>query len=132
MLQDLRINTLLSVDLTVDGDDPHLLASERQQHVLRIVREALVNISRHAQAKRVVVRLQWGVDALRLRIADDGIGMTNVPTDGRGQGLRNMRERTMLLGGKLTISGQPGRGVVIDLEVPYEYEGAKRGVTPIL
>ena len=132
MLQDLRINTLLSVDLTVDGDDPHLLASERQQHVLRIVREALVNISRHAQAKRVVVRLQWGVDTLSLRIADDGIGMTNVPTDGRGQGLRNMRERTMLLGGKLTLSGQPGRGVVIDLEVPYEYEGAKRGVTPIL
>jgi signal transduction histidine kinase len=96
------------------------------------VREALTNISRHAQAKRVVVRLQWGVDALRLRIADDGIGITNLPNDGRGQGLRNMRERTMLLGGKLTINGQPGRGVVIDLEVPYAYEVAKKGVTPIL
>jgi nitrate/nitrite-specific signal transduction histidine kinase len=43
-----------------------------------------------------------------------------------------MRERTLLLGGKLTISGQPGRGVAIDLEVPYEYNGAKRGVVPIL
>jgi signal transduction histidine kinase len=123
---------LLSVDFTIDGEDPHLLTAERRQHILRILREALTNISRHAQAKRVVVRLQWGVKALRLRIADDGIGMTSMPNDGRGHGLRNMRERTMLLGGKLTISGQPGRGTVIDLEVPYEYEGAKRGVAPIL
>jgi signal transduction histidine kinase len=132
MLRDLRVNTLLSVDFDVNGNDPHVLTAERRRHLLRIVREALTNISRHAQAKRVLVRLQWGVDALRLRIADDGIGMTNLPNDGRGHGLRNMRERTMLLGGKLTISGQPGRGVVLDLEVPYEYEVAKRGVTPIL
>jgi signal transduction histidine kinase len=132
MLRDLRVNTLLSVDFDVNGNDPHVLTAERRQHLLRIVREALTNISRHAQAKRVLVRLQWGVDALRLRIADDGIGMANLPNDGRGHGLRNMRERTMLLGGKLTISGQPGRGVVLDLEVPYEYEVAKRGVTPIL
>ena len=132
MLRDLRVNTLLSVDFDVDGIDSHQFTAERRRHILRIVREALTNISRHAQAKRVVVRLQWGTDALRLRIADDGIGMANLPTDGRGQGLRNMRERTMLLGGKLTISGQPGRGVVIDLEAPYEYEVATRRVTPIL
>ncbi len=132
MLRDLHVNTLLSVDLTVDGEDPQVLTAERRQHILSIVREALTNVSRHAQAKRVVVRLQWGIDLLRLRIADDGIGMTNLPGNDRGQGLRNMRERTMLLGGKLTIGGQPGRGVVIDLEVPYEYEAAKRGVVPIL
>jgi two-component system NarL family sensor kinase len=132
MLRDLRVNTLLSVDLNIDGEDLHLLTAERRQHVLRIVREAVTNISRHAHAKRVVVRLHWGVDSLRLRIADDGIGMTSLPADGRGQGLRNMRERTMLLGGKLTISGQPGRGVVIDLEVPYQYEVAERDVMPIL
>ena len=65
-------------------------------------------------------------------IPGDGIGLTSPPDNGRGQGLRNMRERTMLLGGRLTISGQPGRGVVIDLEVPYGYEGVKRGVMPIL
>jgi signal transduction histidine kinase len=132
MLRDLHVNTLLSVDLIVDGEDPHVLTAERRQHVLRIVREALSNVSRHAQAKRVVVRLRWGTDSLHLRITDDGIGITRLPDDGRGHGLRNMRERTMLLGGKLTISGQPGRGVTIDLEVPYEYEGAKRGVMPIL
>jgi signal transduction histidine kinase len=132
MLRDLHVNTLLSVDLIVDGEDPHVLTPERRQHVLRIVREALSNVSRHAQAKRVVVRLRWGTDSLHLRITDDGIGMTHLPGNGRGHGLRNMRERTMLLGGKLTISGQPGRGVTIDLEVPYEYEGARRGLMPIL
>jgi len=132
MLRDLRVNTLLSVDFDVDGNDPHILDTEQRQHILSIVREALTNITRHAKAKRVVVRLQWGIDALRLRIADDGVGMADLPNDGRGHGLRNMRERTMLLGGKLTISGHAGRGVAVDLEVPYEYEVAKRSVTPIL
>jgi signal transduction histidine kinase len=58
--------------------------------------------------------------------------MAEMPKDGRGQGLRNMRERTMLLGGKLTISGQPGRGTLVDLEVPYEPEVIQRRVMPIL
>ncbi len=132
MLRDLQVNTLLSVDLSVDGDDPFLLTTEQRRHVLSIVRETLTNISRHAHAKRVVVRLHWGAGSMRLRIADDGIGMTDLPSDGRGQGVRNMRERTMLLGGELSISGQPGRGVVIDLEVPYEYKALKRDVTPVL
>jgi signal transduction histidine kinase len=131
MLQDLHVNTLLSVDLTVDGDNPHQLTSEQRQHILRLVQEALTNISRHAYAKRVVVRLHWGIDSLRLRITDDGIGMTNLPVDGRGQGIRNMRERTILLGGILTIGGQPGRGVVIDLEVPYESEIDQRNMVPV-
>ena len=44
-----------------------------------------------------------------------------------------MRERTTLLGGRLSISGQPGRGVIIDLEVPYDTsEAVERDVTPIL
>jgi signal transduction histidine kinase len=125
LLRDLRINTLLSVDLEVEGDDPHLLNAERQQHVIGIVREAFANISRHAQAKRVSVHLQWREASLWLRIADDGVGLTNSAGNGRGQGLRNMRERTALLGGQLTIGGQPGRGVVIDLEVPYSSETIK-------
>jgi signal transduction histidine kinase len=122
LLRDLRINTLLSVDLDVEGNDPHLLSAERQQHIVGIVREAFTNISRHAQAKRVSVHLQWREGSLWLRIADDGIGLTNSSGNGRGQGLRNMRERTTLLGGRLNIGGQPGRGVVIDLEVPYSSE----------
>ncbi len=125
LLRDLRINTLLSVDLNVEGDDPHQLSSERQQHIIGIVREAFTNISRHAQAKRVSVHLQWREASLWLRIADDGIGLTDSRGNGRGQGLRNMRERTMLLDGRLTIGGQPGRGVVIDLEVPYSSEAEK-------
>jgi signal transduction histidine kinase len=131
MLRDLHVNTLVSVDLKVDGDDPQTLTRERRQHLLRIVREALSNISRHAQAKRVVVRLRWGDDALQLRITDDGVGMTQMPNNGKGQGIRNMRERTMLLGGKLTISGQPDRGVVIELEVPYEYDIPEWDLTAI-
>jgi signal transduction histidine kinase len=132
MLRDLHVNTLLSVDMSVDGQDPGSLSAEQRRHILSIVREALTNISRHAQAKRVMLRLQWGLDSLRLRISDDGLGMAEMPKDGRGQGLRNMRERTMLLGGNLTISGQPGRGTLVDLVVPYEPEVIQRRVMHIL
>jgi signal transduction histidine kinase len=129
---DLRINTLLSVDVVLDGHDPHELSPEQQQHILRIVQEAFVNTARHAQAKRVSVRLQWAEERLRLRIADDGIGLTASPNAGRGHGLRNMRERANLLGGRLTVKSQPGRGVVIELEAPYRAKVAVETAIPVL
>jgi signal transduction histidine kinase len=125
MLEDLRINTLLSVDMSVDGEDEGLLSAQEKEHVLRIAREALTNAAKHSHAVNVAIRLQWGPDEMRLRIADDGVGMNGSPEGGAnfnnsGHGLRNMRERAALLGGALRISGQKGRGVVLDLEVPYK------------
>jgi len=132
LARDLRINTLVTVDVVVDGQDRHMLSAEQRQHVLRIAREAFTNIARHSQAKRVNVRLQWGEKRMRLRIADDGVGMSALPVDGQGHGLRNMRERAKLLNGKLTIESQPGRGVVIDLEVPYHVREDASHVSPVL
>jgi len=119
LARDLGINALLTVDVVMEGKDPHRLTPGQHQHILRIAQEAFVNTARHARAKRVDVRLQWGEDRLNLRIADDGIGFTFLSNDGHGHGLRNMRERVNLLGGMLAIDSDLGRGVIIDLEVPY-------------
>lgn len=121
LLEDLRINTLLNVDMSVDGEDADMLSAEEKAHIMRIVREAFINIAKHAQARNVAVRLQWGADEMKLRIADDGIGVDveKLERDG-GHGLRNMRERAVLLGGSLEISSHKERGFVLDLDVPYK------------
>jgi signal transduction histidine kinase len=120
LLHDFRINALVAANFIVEGDENPLLSWERRQHCLQIVREALTNVARHAHARQVTVRLHWGETALRLSIADDGVGFDPKKANGYGQGLRNMRERVELLGGKLEIRGRPGRGMTINLEVPYE------------
>ena len=82
---------------------------------LRIAQEALSNVERHANAGHVAVRLDSRTDSLRLAISDDGIGFRMV--GGRpvhdGLGMLGMRERADLLGGRLGVRSQPGRGTLV-------------------
>jgi signal transduction histidine kinase len=120
LLRDFQVNTLLETSLVVVGRDRERrrLDPEKRQHVLQIAREALANAARHARATEVMVRMTYGAHHLRLRIADDGIGLASLP-DGDGHGLRNMRERARLLNGELTIDTAPGRGLTVTVTVPY-------------
>jgi signal transduction histidine kinase len=119
MLKDFRVNTLLEIDFDASGQDPQVLGAERRQHVFQIVREALANAARHAQAKRVEVSLNYGANALQIRISDNGVGLIALPINDKGQGLRNIRERTRLLEGTLDMDSAPDRGVTLVLTVPY-------------
>jgi signal transduction histidine kinase len=118
MLKDFRVNTLLEIDFSVEGKDARKLGVERRQHVFQIVREALANAARHAQAKRVEVSLKHGTSAMQLHISDDGVGLSTQSID-KGHGLRNLRERTRLLEGTLDIDSAPNEGVTLILTVPY-------------
>ena len=118
LMRDFRVNTLLDIDLKVQGEQMRTLSSERRGHIFQIFREALSNVARHAQARKVDVNLVHGPDSLQLSIADDGIGMSGTPAPG-GHGLRNMRERTRLLEGTLDIDSAPKKGVTVTLSVPY-------------
>jgi signal transduction histidine kinase len=118
IIRDFRVNTLLETKFIVEGEDTRPLGSERRQHIFQIAREALTNAARHAQARRVEVRLRYGVNALQLRISDDGIGLPALPIN-KGQGLRNIRERARLLDGMLDIDTAPSKGMTLILTVPY-------------
>jgi len=118
MLKDFRINTLLETEFIVEGENPRVLGAERRQHTFQIAREALTNVARHAQARRVEVRLRYGVNALQLRISDDGIGLSALPIN-KGHGLRNIRERARLLDGMLDVDTAPNKGMTLILTVPY-------------
>ncbi|MDY6877538.1 MAG: sensor histidine kinase [Chloroflexota bacterium] len=118
MLKDFRVNTLLETELIVEGQGTRGLGVERRQHIFQIASEALTNVARHAQARRVEVCLRYGVNALQLRISDDGVGLSALPING-GHGLRNIRERTRLLDGLLDINTAPNEGMTLILTVPY-------------
>jgi signal transduction histidine kinase len=120
LTKDFRINTLIEVDLCVEGKEQHMIGPERAQNLYQIAREALSNVARHARAQRVDVLLRYGERHLTLRIADDGIGFPTSNPDGTGRGLKNMRERAQLLEGALVVEGTPNEGVTVALTVPYK------------
>jgi signal transduction histidine kinase len=121
MLKDFRVNTLLETEFILEGENTRPLGAERRQHIFQIAREALANTARHAQARQVEVRLRYGVNAVQLRISDDGIGLPALPIN-KGQGLRNIRERARLLDGMLDIDTAPNRGMTLILTVPYSHK----------
>jgi signal transduction histidine kinase len=86
----------------------------------RIALEAVANIRKHAAAGRVRVTLQDRAEDSVLRIEDDGSGFQEEPDGGaKGHfGLRGMRERARLLGGRLSVESSPGSGTVVEAWVP--------------
>ncbi len=118
MLDEFRVNTLLETEFLVEGESEGGMGAERRQHILQIAREALTNVARHAQARRVVVSLQYDASELQLVISDDGVGASKLPVN-KGHGLRNIRERARLIDGALDIDTQPNEGMKLTLTVPY-------------
>lgn len=96
---------------------------------LRVVQEALTNITRHAQARRVWVELRSQHRILHLRIRDDGIGFDSEAARqqaarGMSMGLLGMEERVRLVSGQLEIRATPGRGTEIRVDFPLHHQAA--------
>jgi signal transduction histidine kinase len=87
--------------------------------VYRIVQEALTNVSRHANATRVELRLRQRSNELLLEIRDDGRGITATQVrDPFSLGLIGIRERADLAGGTVHVEGVSGRGTIVSLRIP--------------
>lgn len=89
--------------------------------VFRCVQEALTNAIRHGHARTVWVDLEHTRNGLTLRIHDDGVGAAEVR---EGHGLRGMRERLEVVGGRCEVTGAPGAGVTVLASVPLPTEAA--------
>jgi two-component system sensor histidine kinase UhpB len=92
------------------------LAPEIELAIYRIAQESLTNVARHAAATRVTIALERGHNSVILRVSDDGRGFADTPVEHGG--LRNMRERAVLVGGALAVKKAPEGGVEVRLEVP--------------
>jgi len=90
--------------------------AEVSVHLLAVIREALSNIARHAQATAATVVLSAERE-LVLRVSDNGRGLGEVT---RSSGLRNMRDRAQLLGGSFVATSRPGGGTQLEWRVPAD------------
>ncbi len=91
--------------------------------VFKIVQQAVLNAVRAGKAKNVKIMACIGVDVLRVKVVDDGVGFDVAKerdlAEERGTwGLVNMEERARLIGGSVSIVSEPSRGTTVLLETP--------------
>ncbi len=108
---------------TVHIEFHHPARMERMDPVLenavyRIVQEAVTNARQHSGSDRVCVTLAREDQHLRVEVQDWGDGFDVKPRKGKAMGLRGIKKRAKLLGGRLTIESQPGAGTRIEVTLP--------------
>ncbi len=96
------------------------LNSQQSLALFRILQEALTNVVKHANATLVAVNLNMQDGVLTMKVEDNGKGLeVNRKVKGDSYGLIGMRERVFLLNGELSITGKPGKGTCVSVEMPY-------------
>jgi signal transduction histidine kinase len=95
-------------------------APEIETAVYRVVREALINVRRHAEATRVNVAIERDGESLRLLVADDGAGFERADADLEQFGLLGMQERIGSLGGRLEVASAIGDGTRVEATLPWK------------
>jgi signal transduction histidine kinase len=110
----------LSVDWPLGADLSGHAVSPRVAHALRsVVREAITNAIRHADARRVSVSFDVADGAVHAEVQDDGHGLDPHTTMDSGQGIANMQMRVSVLGGRIDVVGCGERdGTRITLSLP--------------
>lgn len=94
------------------------LSEAERTSLFRIVQEALTNITKHAKASGVHITLKSDEEAIRLSVADDGLGIGGGAPQGHGLGLLGMEERARELGGHFTLTSAAGEGTKIEVWLP--------------
>lgn len=95
------------------------LAPEHAVALYRVGQEALSNIAKYAQARRVSMQLFAAADEITLEIADDGVGFDPQMLEATpGFGLKSLVERARGLGGWAEVAAAPGRGTTIMFSIP--------------
>jgi signal transduction histidine kinase len=121
-----------------EGSSRLIPSAEVQLQCYRLVQEALTNIEKHAEAATASLIVRRKAGGLIICVSDDGRSLGDEPLELAGPaipdwltkqgknaslGLRNMYERSVLAGGKLTLrSGGPGGGLLVKLELPVPGE----------
>jgi two-component system sensor histidine kinase UhpB len=103
---------------TPDLAHPGLLNAEDEMNVYRVVQEAMNNAIRHAQARHIRIEFASDGAVLSIAVIDDGIGLDPKLIERQGLGFAGMRERALILRGRLEVKSVSGRGTTILLSVP--------------
>ncbi len=119
LVHELRPVLGIHPQVSVTGPVDHVIAGQLTEEVLAVLREALTNVGKHAQATQVVITVAAG-DELRLVVADDGVGVGTGDGSAGGLGLKNMRQRAERLGGGMEIGISREGGTRLTWHVPLD------------
>jgi signal transduction histidine kinase len=113
----------VTINITNDGTKPQL-SSDLRAVIFRIAQEAINNVIRHAHATKIDIQLSYVDDNVYLRVEDNGQGfntdavLKKKPGKPTAWGLLGMVERASLVGGTCNIFSHPGKGTLIEVNVP--------------
>ncbi len=115
------LTSLLPSSPTFSSSGPvdHLVTGALADDVVAVVRESLTNVVRHAAAQTCSVDVSIVDDQLRIRVEDDGRGVTDSPHRG---GTANLAERAVARGGHYLLDGREGGGSRVLWDVPLSGE----------
>lgn len=89
-----------------------------ENNIFRMTQELLSNTLRHAKAEHIFISFSETAGTLVLTVKDDGVGFDTSIGKTASQGLKNIRERTLSLGGTVTLDSAPGAGTVVKIIIP--------------
>ena len=118
LIQELKGKTSLQFAASIDEIDN--LSTAGQEHLFRIVQEALSNVLRHSHASKVQIILEDKDKYAYLHISDNGKGFDPTLEKITSYGLKTMRERCEEIGGVMEIRSKIGSGTYIDIRVPLK------------
>ncbi|OUM98202.1 MAG: hypothetical protein BAA02_10535 [Paenibacillaceae bacterium ZCTH02-B3] len=116
LVAEMRAKVPMEIALDIDEDLP--LNRGVENHLFRLLQEAMSNTFRHARASRMEIFLKRRGDAVQLLVQDNGVGFDPRAKRQTSYGLTNMEERVNELGGSLHIASAPGKGTRVDIRVP--------------
>ncbi|MBK8606303.1 MAG: PAS domain S-box protein [Chitinophagaceae bacterium] len=112
------------IAVTIDTAESEIrLEEELATCIFRICQEALTNVARHAEAKKVLISLELDDDMIYVQIVDDGKGFDLATAQNKGSfGLLGMHERARSLNGTLKIDSSIKNGTTVVVSLPYKIQ----------
>ncbi|MEI6647296.1 MAG: two-component regulator propeller domain-containing protein [bacterium] len=107
------------LDLPESVPDVHL-GPDRRHALLMVLKEALNNMVKHANASEALLRIRFEGDVLRMQITDNGQGFVCGNERHDANGLRGMRERLENVQGRFAVESRPGAGTTLIVEMTFE------------
>jgi signal transduction histidine kinase len=106
------------IEIRLNVRDEVTLSPDQETALYRIVQEALTNVVKHAEAGSVSILVTTTADSVRMVIEDDGVGFDPARVREGALGLVGIRERILLLGGRLEVESSRGSGTTLLVELP--------------
>ena len=125
---DFERRTRIRCKISFESDMPQLNEAS-EVALFRIFQESMTNILRHAEATEVWISLGCRGDRVLLRVRDNGVGISRQSArSGRSMGLKGMRERAAIAGGRLVVGPLPPSGTLVAASLPLVEDVSGSGV----